>query len=86
MKSAQSLLVLAVLLLLGLNFAVEGIFSWVFLITIPLAGYYALTMHRTGYALGENHVYQRNKNPFMYRVHFWSAIVLVFAALCSCLY
>ena len=85
-KSARLLFVFAALGLLALSFAVDGIFTWFYLISIPLAGYYALTIYRTGYALGQHDVvYQRNKNPFMYRVHLWSLIVYMFVALYLCL-
>lgn len=79
-KFAQLLFVLAILLLLALNFVIEGIFSWVFPVSIPFAAYYAFTIHRTGYALGQHDVYTRDKNPIMYRAHLWGVIGYIFAA------
>ncbi|MFQ3262257.1 hypothetical protein [Reinekea sp.] len=84
-KAAQSLLVLVVLILLALNFVIEGIFSWLGPVTVPLVSYYALTIYRSGFALGRNEVYQREKNPLMFRAHFFGAIALVLAALGSML-
>lgn len=69
-KAAQSLLVIAVLMLLALNFVIDGVFSWLAPVTVPLASYYALTIYRSGFALGRNEVYQRERNPLMFRVHF----------------
>ena len=85
-NSAQSLLVLAILIVLLLSFAVEGAAAWLFPVAAAMGAYYALTIHQTGHALGRNAVYQRTRNPFMFRVHFWGAIVFVFAALYSWLY
>ncbi|GGX70642.1 hypothetical protein [Saccharospirillum salsuginis] len=73
-KSAQSLLVLAILSLLALNFVVDDVFSWIYPVSIPLAAYYAFTIHRTGYALGQHSVYSRGKNPIMYNVHLWGVL------------
>jgi hypothetical protein len=80
-KFAQSLFVLAILLLLVLSFVVEGIFSWVFLVSIPFAGYHAFTVHRTGYALGQNTVYTRDRNPIIHRIHVWGSIGYIGLAL-----
>ena len=79
-KSAQSLLVLAILSLLALNFAVDDAFKWFYPASMPLFAYYAFTIHRTGYALGQYSVYSRDKNPFMYRVHLWSAVGFILVA------
>ena len=80
-KFAESLIVIAVLTLLGLNFVVKGIFSWVYPISIPLAGYYALTIYRTGYALGRNEVYSRDRNPIIYKAYLLGAIGYIFVAI-----
>lgn len=79
-KFAQSLFVLAILLLLVMSFVIEGIFSWVFPVSIPLVGYYAFTMHKTGYAISQHAVYHRDRNAIMYRVHLWAAVAYIFLA------
>lgn len=79
-KFAQSLFVLAILLLLALNFVIEGIFSWVYPVSIPLAGYYAFTIYKTGYALGRNTVYHRERNSIIYQAFLWGAIGYIFVA------
>ena len=80
-KFAQSLITGVILLLVALNFFIDGVFSWVFPVSIPLAGYYAFTIHKTGYALGQHTVYQRDKNPIMHKVFFWAAIVYMLVAM-----
>lgn len=70
-RFAQHLFLFAILFLLALNFVIEGIFAWVFPVSIPFAGYYALMVHKTGYALGQHAVYTREKNPIMYKAHLW---------------
>lgn len=77
-KFAQSLFVLVCLLFLGLNFVYEDTFSWFMPVCIPLVGYYAFTIYKTGYALGQYYVYSREKNPIMYKVHLWGAIGFMF--------
>ena len=72
---------IAVLTLLGLNFVVKGIFSWIYPVSIPLAGYYALTIYRTGYALGRNEVYSRDRNPIIYKTYLLGAIGYIFVAI-----
>lgn len=76
-KSAQSLFLLVLLSMVLLSFAVDGVFDWVFLISALLIANYAWTMHRTGYAIGKHDVYHRDTTPFMFRVHFWGAIVAI---------
>lgn len=80
-KSAQSLFLLVLLLMLLLNFAVEGVFDWVFPISAVLIAHYAWVMHRTGYAIGKHSVYQRDQHPVMFRVHFWGALLFVCIAI-----
>lgn len=80
-KFAQSLFLLVLLSMLLLNFAVEGVFDWVFPISAALIGYYAWTMHRTGYAIGKHDIYHRDKTPLMFRMHFWGAVGFIFLAL-----
>lgn len=79
-KFAQSLFVLTILALGLLNFVVEGIFAWIFPVSIPLAGYYAFTVHNTGYAIGRYEVYHRDRNPNMYRIHLLGAVGLMILA------
>lgn len=80
-KFAESLIVLGMLMLLALNFVIEGIFSWIYPISIPLVGYYALTIYRTGYALGKHEVYHRDRNPIIYRCYLLGSIGYIFVAL-----
>jgi hypothetical protein len=80
-KFAQSLFVFAILLLLALNFVIEGIFSWVFPVSIPFAGYYAFTIYRTGYVLHQNAVYHRERNPIIYNAFLWGAFGYIFVAI-----
>lgn len=78
---AQHLIVFAILLLLFLSFFVDGIYSWLFPVSIPFVAYYGLTVYRTGYAIGQYTVYNRDKNPIMYRIHILGAfgyIILAF--------
>lgn len=77
-QAAQSYIVLAALGVLALNFAVEGAFTWLYPLLVPLCGYYAFTIFRTGYAVAKNSVYQRDKNPNMYKLHLLGAIAFTF--------
>lgn len=79
-KFAQSLFVLTILGLGLLNFVIEGIFSWIFPVSIPLAACYAFTVHRTGYALGRYDTYHRDSDPIIYNVHLWGAVGIAFLA------
>lgn len=79
-KFAQSLFMLSILALLILNFVIDGVFSWVYPVSIPLAGYYAFTIHKTGYALGQHAVYHRERNPIIYKVFLWGTIGYIIAA------
>ena len=79
-KFAQSLFVLTVLALMALSFVIEGVFAWVFPVSIPLTGYYALTIHKTGYAVGRHEVYRRDRNPIAYNSHLWGAVGFMFLA------
>ncbi|WP_147307670.1 hypothetical protein [Wenzhouxiangella sediminis] len=79
-KFAQSLFVFVILALGALNFLIEGVFSWIFPVSIPLAGYYAIAVFRTGYAIGRYEVYHRDKNPNMYKVHLLGAVGLMILA------
>ena len=77
---AQHLLLFSILSLLALNFFVEGIFSWLIPVSIPFVAYYALTVYRTGYAIGQHTIYNRDKNPIMYRAHILGAIGYIILA------
>lgn len=80
-KFAELLIVLAILMLLALNTAIEGVSSWLFPVSIPFVAYYAWTIYKTGYAIGQHQVYQRDKNPLIYRAYLWGAIGFIFLAL-----
>lgn len=80
-KFAQHLFLLAILLVLALNFVIEGMSSWLFPVSIPFAGYYAFTVYRTGYAIGQYAVYKRDKNPIMYKAHILGATGYIILAL-----
>lgn len=80
-KLAQSLFMLAMLTLLALNLVIEGIFSWVYPVSMSFAGYYAFTIHRTGYALGQHTVYERDRDPIIYNAFLWGSIAYIFVAL-----
>lgn len=73
-KFAQSLFVLTILAMGPLNFVINGIFAWIFPISIPLAGYYAFTIHSTGYAIGRYDVHHRDRSPVLYNAHLWGAV------------
>jgi len=71
---------LAILLVLALNFVIEGMSSWLFPISIPFAAYYAFTVYRTGYAIGQHTVYNSDKNPITYKAHILVAIGYIILA------
>ena len=77
---AQSLFVLSLLGFFALSVVFDGTISWIFPVSIPFAGYYAYTIHRTGYAVGQNIFYSRDENPFIYNVHLAALIGYILLA------
>jgi hypothetical protein len=79
-KRAQSLLALAVLILLPLSLWVDDVFVWLYPVSIALAGYYAVVVYRTGYALGRHQVYAREQQPLGFYLHLVVALVYMVVA------
>lgn len=79
-KDAQNIILFIILGLVLLNFVVEA-FAWLYPIAIGCALYHAYVLNKTGYAIGRYDVYERKKNPFVFRIHFWGSFVFAVIAL-----
>lgn len=79
-KFAQHLFLSAIVFVLALNFIVEGASTWLFPVSIPFAAYYAFSINKTGYAIGQHAVYSRDKNPLIFKAHMFGAICYMLVA------
>jgi hypothetical protein len=75
-KDAQNVMLFGLLGCLLLNILNISEFLFIYPVGSVLLIYMAFRIHQTGFAIARLDLYQREKNPLMFRVHFWGSLMI----------